>query len=101
MTISVIPIFVVPQRHLGIWTQGCLALSILSFIVVTVVLLTMADSYNPASFILDFDGATRWPRGVAWTMSIGNAMYAFASIDAVIHVAEEMHHPSKDIPQAM
>lgn len=34
-------------------------------------------------------------------MGIGNAMYAFASLDAVIHVAEEMQNPSKEIPRAM
>jgi choline transport protein len=34
-------------------------------------------------------------------MTIGNAMYAFASTDAVIHVAEEMHNPGRAIPRAM
>ncbi|KAH0420645.1 amino acid permease [Colletotrichum camelliae] len=39
--------------------------------------------------------------GLAWFMSIGNAMYAFASLDAVIHIAEEMHHPGKEIPRVI
>lgn len=79
----------------------CLGLSIAGFLIVTVVILAMCDEYNPASTILRFDGVSGWPRGVAWLMSVSNAMYAFASIDAVIHVAEEMHHPGKDIPRAM
>lgn len=97
----VIPIFTVPPRHLGKWTQSCLALSILAFIVVTATILAMSDGYNNASFLLKFDGVSGWPNGAAWVMSIGNAMYAFASLDAVIHVAEEMHNPGKEIPRAM
>lgn len=61
----------------------------------------MCDEYQPASRILEFNGVSGWPKGVAWVMSVGNAMYAFASLDAVIHVAEEMHHPGKAIPRAM
>ncbi|KAK1763317.1 amino acid/polyamine transporter I [Phialemonium atrogriseum] len=99
--ITLIPIFTIPQRHLGKWTQLCLALSILGFIVVTVVILAMCDEFNPASTLLRFDGNSGWPKGVAWLMSIGNSMYAFASLDAVIHVAEEMHHPGKEIPRVM
>lgn len=96
-----IPIFTIPQRHLGKWTQLCLALSILGFIIVTIVILAMCDEFNPASVLVRFDGNSGWPKGAAWLMSIGNSMYAFASLDAVIHVAEEMHHPGKEIPRVM
>ncbi|KAF5633465.1 choline permease [Fusarium sp. NRRL 25303] len=98
---GVIPIFTIPQKHLGKWTQACLAISVLGFVVVTITILAMSDGYNHPSFITTFDGTSGWPDGVAWVMSIGNAMYAFASMDAVIHVAEEMHHPGKAIPRAM
>ncbi|KAM5343328.1 hypothetical protein ACJ41O_014294 [Fusarium nematophilum] len=99
--ITLIPLFTIPQRHLGKWTQMCLALSVLGFVVVTVTILAMCDEYNHPSVIVRFDGTSGWPKGVAWVMSVGNAMYAFASMDAVIHVAEEMHHPGKAIPKAM
>ncbi|KAI9150864.1 Choline transport protein [Paramyrothecium foliicola] len=99
--ITLIPIFTIPQRHLGKWTQMCLFLSVAGFIIVTVTILAMCDGFNDASFLLTFNGVSGWSRGPAWVMSIGNAMYAFASLDAVIHVAEEMHHPSKAIPRAM
>ncbi|KAI1018388.1 hypothetical protein LB503_005525 [Fusarium chuoi] len=99
--ITLIPIFTIPQKHLGKWTQACLAISVLGFVVVTITILAMSDGYNHPSFITTFDGTSGWPDGVAWVMSIGNAMYAFASMDAVIHVAEEMHHPGKAIPRAM
>lgn len=98
---TVIPIFTIPPRHLGKWTQGCLYLSIAGFIITTVVLCSMTDSFNEASFLVRFDGVSGWPKGAAWVMTIGNAMYAFASTDAVIHVAEEMHNPGKAIPRAM
>jgi choline transport protein len=98
---SVIPIFTIPQRHLGKWTQACLYLSVAGFAVVTIVLCAMTDSFNSGSFLLEFNGVSGWPKGVAWVMSIGNAMYAFASTDAVIHVAEEMQNPGKAIPRAM
>ncbi|KAI8315759.1 hypothetical protein K4K59_000694 [Colletotrichum sp. SAR11_240] len=61
----------------------------------------MCKSFQPASQIIKFDGASGWPNGMAWFMSIGNAMYAFASLDAVIHIAEEMHHPGKEIPRVI
>ncbi|KAJ4248782.1 hypothetical protein NW762_012620 [Fusarium torreyae] len=99
--ITLIPIFTIPQKHLGKWTEGCLAVSVLGFFIVTITVLAMSDSYNHLSFITTFDGTSGWPNGVAWVMSIGNAMYAFASMDAVIHVAEEMHHPGKALPRAM
>ncbi|KAM6538176.1 hypothetical protein FALCPG4_000059 [Fusarium falciforme] len=99
--ITLIPIFTIPQKHLGKWTQACLALSVFGFLIVTVTILAMCDEYNHPSFITKFDGTSGWPKGVAWVMSVGNAMYAFASMDAVIHVAEEMHHPGKAIPRAM
>ncbi|KAK1848901.1 amino acid transporter [Colletotrichum chrysophilum] len=95
------PIFTIPQRHIGKWTTLCLVLSILGFFIVTIVILTMCKSFQPASQIIKFDGASGWPNGMAWFMSIGNAMYAFASLDAVIHIAEEMHHPGKEIPRVI
>lgn len=96
-----ISIFTISQRHLGKWTQMWLALSILGFVVVTVVILAMCDEFNLASTLLRFDGNSGWPKGVSWLMSIGNSMYTFASLDAVIHVAEQMHHPGKEIRQVM
>lgn len=98
---QVAPIFTIPQRHIGKWTTLCLVLSILGFFIVTIVILTMCKSFQPTSQIIKFDGASGWPNGMAWFMSIGNAMYAFASLDAVIHIAEEMHHPGKEIPRVM
>ncbi|KAH9238190.1 hypothetical protein K456DRAFT_1747782 [Colletotrichum gloeosporioides 23] len=98
---QVAPIFTIPQRHIGKWTTLCLVLSILGYFIVTIVILTMCKSFQPASQIIKFDGASEWPNGMAWFMSIGNAMYAFASLDAVIHIAEEMHHPGKEIPRVI
>lgn len=99
--LAVIPIFTIPQRHIGKWTQLCLILSILGFLVVTVVILSMCKEFAPVSRLLVFDGVSGWPDGVAWVMSVGNAMYAFASLDAITHVAEEMQHPGKEIPRVM
>ncbi|CAI6013903.1 unnamed protein product [Clonostachys chloroleuca] len=99
--LTLIPIFTIPQRHLGKWTETCLFLSVAGFVIVTVTILAMCKEYNHPSFLVKFDGVSGWPDGVAWIMSVGNAMYAFASMDAVIHVAEEMHHPGKAIPKAM
>lgn len=79
----------------------CLMLSILGFLVVTVVVLSMCKEFAPASRLLVFDGVSGWPDSVAWVMSVGNAMYAFASLDAITHVAEEMQHPGKEIPRVM
>jgi choline transport protein len=97
----VIPIFTIPQRHLGKWTQMCLILSVAGFAIVCVVILAMCRQFNDASVILRVDGVSGWPDGAAWIMSVGNGMYAFASLDAVLHVAEEMHNPGKAIPRAM
>ncbi|KAJ3562132.1 hypothetical protein NPX13_g8679 [Xylaria arbuscula] len=99
--LTLIPIFTIPQRHLSKWTQMCLYLSIAGFIITTIVLATMTTGFNHPSFLLEFNGVSGWPTGVAWILSISNAMYAFASTDAVIHVAEEMQHPGKAIPQVM
>ncbi|KAF9881544.1 amino acid permease [Colletotrichum karsti] len=98
---TLVPIFTIPQRHIGKWTTLCLVLSILGFFIVTIVILTMCKSFQSPSQIITFNGTSGWPDGMAWFMSIGNAMYAFASLDAVIHIAEEMHHPGKEIPRVI
>ncbi|RBA11115.1 hypothetical protein FPRO05_04288 [Fusarium proliferatum] len=85
--ITLIPIFTIPQKHLGKWTQACLAISVLGFVVVTITILAMSDGYNHPSFITTFDGTSGWPDGVAWVMSIGNAMAAHLPSLEVFHQA--------------
>ncbi|KAJ3466538.1 hypothetical protein MRS44_004102 [Fusarium solani] len=100
--ITMIPIFIVPNRHMGKMTQFALHLSIVGCIIVFVSILAMCDYFQPGHTITETGGnRTGWPSGIAWILGIGNALYAYGGTDAVIHIAEEVTHPGKRLPQVM
>jgi choline transport protein len=87
---------------MGKMTQFALHLSIVGCIIVFVSILAMCDYFQPGHTITDTGGnRTGWPSGIAWILGIGNALYAYGGTDAVIHIAEEVTHPGKRLPQVM
>ncbi|KAL6411911.1 amino acid permease [Ilyonectria robusta] len=100
--LTLIPIFLIPNRHMGRMTQFCLHLSLVGFLLVFITILAMCDSFQSGSTIAkQGSNSSGWPDGIAWILGIGNALYAYGGTDAVIHISEEITHPGKRLPQVM
>ncbi|KAI1628725.1 amino acid/polyamine transporter I [Exophiala viscosa] len=98
---SVIPLFIFP-KFLTKLATGSLYLTIIGFAVWFIVLLAMKKESNPGSLMTESGlGSSGWSSGTAWMLGISNAMYCYGGTDAAIHIAEEMHSPGRQIPQAM
>lgn len=99
---TVIPIFLIPNRHMGRMTQFCLHLSLVGFLLVFITILAMCDNFQSGSTIAkQGSNSSGRPDGIAWILGIGNALYAYGGTDAVIHISEEITHPGKRLPQVM
>ena len=100
-SLSILPLFLANQWIPKI-LQASLAFSVTGFVTVFGLVLAMRKQSQPFSFVLwPQAGTSGWATGPAWVMGISNSMYAFTATDAVIHIAEEMNEPGKDIPRAM
>ncbi|MCJ1378825.1 hypothetical protein MMC17_001924 [Xylographa soralifera] len=99
--IAVLPLFLSGQWLPRI-LKASLAFSVTGIAIVFCLVLTLRKQSQPFTFITSpYAGTSGWNTGVSWMMGVGNSMYAFGSTDAVIHIAEEMKHPERDIPRTM
>ncbi|KAF3805166.1 Choline transport protein [Colletotrichum gloeosporioides] len=100
-TVTVLPVISASQKITFI-VQLSLYSSVLGFLVLLFVAIALHKQSQPASFLTQSGlGSRRWPAGIAWTLGIANAMYAFGGTDDVIHISEEMPHPGRRVPQVM
>ena len=124
-TIQLSFIIVLPLFFSGRWLprilQATLAFSVTGFLILFCLVLALRQQAQPLSFLTESQvGTSGWNLGPAWIMGVGNSMfeksvsssqqsrftdgearYAFGSTDAVIHIAEEMKYPERDIPFTM
>lgn len=101
-SIAVIPIFVVPHKHIDSLTQTSMYLSIVGFLMVIMTCLIMSrGDYQRGSFIVSNQGVSGWPSGVGWLMSIGVGEYCFFGAGAVTHIVEELPRPGRRLPQVI
>ena len=49
----------------------------------------------------EFDNQTGWPDGMAWLLGLLQPALSLIGYDVVMHMAEEMPNPSRDVPKAM
>ncbi|CAH0055933.1 unnamed protein product [Clonostachys solani] len=76
--------------------------SLLAFIVFFISVLAMSKEKTPASQVFTkWENQSGWPDGFSFILATGTAMYCYIGTDAVIHLAEEIPHPGKNIPQVM
>ncbi|KAE8354855.1 amino acid transporter [Aspergillus coremiiformis] len=99
--VTLIPIFVVPHRHVNRLTKTAMYLSILGFLLVLIVCLVMGRGhYRPAN-IIEYHGSSGWGPGPAWLLSAGVGQYCFAATSACTHIAEEMPRPGQKLPHVI
>ncbi|PLB54719.1 amino acid transporter [Aspergillus steynii IBT 23096] len=83
-------------------TQGCLYISVSGFLMAFIVVMAMHQEFQPQGYLLHAShGTSGWPHGFAWILGAANSMYAYVGTDGAIHIAEEMNHPGRRIPQIM
>ena len=99
--LSVSPLFLGP-RFIPRIVQISLAISVTGLIVIFCLVLALRKQSQPLSTITTpGPGRSGWAIGPAWLLGITNSMYAFSATDAVIHIAEEMNDPERQLPLAM
>lgn len=79
-----------------------MVLHVLGFFIVIIVLLACTKEKNSAKFVFtDFVNSTGWENdGVSWSVGLLTSVFAFFSLDAASHYAEEVENPTVVIPRA-
>ncbi|RDA91877.1 hypothetical protein CP533_0357 [Ophiocordyceps camponoti-saundersi (nom. inval.)] len=58
--------------------------------------------FQPASFVFTgWINNTGWPDGVIWFMGLVQSAYGLTAFDSVIHMAEEIPSPRRNVPRIM
>ncbi|KAL3447220.1 amino acid transporter [Aspergillus insuetus] len=100
--LSLIPIYLVPQRHLDNLTKTAMGLSLLGMLLTITICLGMGrGDYASGSIFTEFQNSTGWNQGTAWLLSIATALYCFSGNGAVVHIAEELPNPVRKLPQIL
>ncbi|KIW80457.1 hypothetical protein Z517_07073 [Fonsecaea pedrosoi CBS 271.37] len=82
--------------------QFVLTMSIVGFVICFTIVLAMKKQVVPGSTVTKLNqGTSGWPDGLGWFLGICNALFAYVGTDSPIHIAEEMHRPGRQIPEAM
>ncbi|KAE8155043.1 amino acid/polyamine transporter I [Aspergillus avenaceus] len=98
VSLTLIPVFAIPQRKIDYLTKTTLTMSITGLIlIIIVVLVTGRGNYHPET-LTRYEGTSGWDMGPSWLLSIAMGQYCYAAIGAVTHIAEEMPQPGRRIP---
>ncbi|KAI9375587.1 amino acid/polyamine transporter I [Aspergillus egyptiacus] len=99
--LSLIPIFTIPRKNMKHMTSTCLAMSIFLLFLFVVVLLAMGrGQYKPENLVLHRN-RSGWSNATGWLLSITLGQYSFSAAGTVVHLAEEVPRPRRDIPLAI
>lgn len=93
-------------RSLAQDTDPSLALivfwSVVGVILISILLLALIVPKATAEFVFTaFDNTTGWPDGMSWLLGLLQPALSLIGFDVVMHMAEEMPNPSRDVPKAM
>ncbi|KXJ85718.1 amino acid/polyamine transporter I [Microdochium bolleyi] len=89
------------NRILGRWNDVALFWSVVGVIVISIILLAMSPKATADFVFTQFDNTTGWPDGMAWLLGLLQPALSLIGFDVVMHMAEEMPNPSRDVPMAM
>ncbi|KAH8173961.1 amino acid permease domain-containing protein [Sarocladium implicatum] len=89
------------NRILAKWSTFALYWSVIGVLVSSVVVLAMSEKTAADFVFAEFNNETGWPDGMAWLLGLLQPALSLIGYDVVMHMAEEMPRPSKDIPRAM
>jgi choline transport protein len=89
------------NRILELWSKAALYWSIFGVVIISIVLLAMSPKTTADFVFTEFNNETGWPDGMAWLLGLLQPALSLIGFDVVMHMAEEMPRPSKDMPRAM
>ncbi|KAF4478728.1 Swainsonine transporter swnT [Colletotrichum fructicola Nara gc5] len=90
------------ERILPQLGSGCLIFTVLSILAIVVSLFAGSTKrVTSEQFFTDYYNISGWPKGVAFLIGINGLNWSFSCLDAVVHIAEEIPQPSKNIPKAL
>ncbi|KAJ5351886.1 amino acid transporter [Penicillium brevicompactum] len=96
--LTLLPLFLIPQRYIENLTKASMFLSLLGFVLVVIVCLVMGKGHYEPRNLVEYHSTSGWSAGPGWLLGIGNGEYAFAAAGACVHIAEEIPQPSRKIP---
>ncbi|KAL2801929.1 amino acid permease-domain-containing protein [Aspergillus granulosus] len=99
--LSLIPIFILPQRHTKYLTTTCLSLSLFCLVFFIITLLAMSRGHYKPNNLLAHRNLSGWSNPIGWLLSITLGEYSFSATGTVVHLAEEVPRPRRDIPRAI
>lgn len=91
-------------KFLPFIANGALYVSLFSFTVITITVLTCArNHFNTADFVfVTFENNTGWKSaGIAFIVGLVNPNWSFSCLDSASHLAEEVHGADRVIPIAI
>ncbi|CEL56112.1 Choline transport protein OS=Saccharomyces cerevisiae (strain ATCC 204508 / S288c) GN=HNM1 PE=1 SV=1 [Rhizoctonia solani AG-1 IB] len=91
------------HRLLPILSTASLYVSIIAWLVTTIVVPAMSDTKQSARFVFaTFINQTGWDNNVlAFIVGLVSPSWCFAALDVVTHMAEEIHQPERMIPRSI
>ncbi|KAL3474264.1 amino acid/polyamine transporter I [Aspergillus californicus] len=99
--LSLTPIFTIPQKKTKYMTASSFAMSVFCLILFILVLLAMGRGhYQPRNLVLHRN-LSGWPDSTAWLLSITLGQFSFSAAGTVVHLAEEVPRPARNIPIAI
>lgn len=79
------PVFISTKAH--VLAELSLFLTISGYVILFIIAIVMHKTRQPTSFLIESGiGKSGWNDGIAWLLSISNAMYAYGGIDGGMSV---------------
>ncbi|KAJ1302731.1 hypothetical protein OPQ81_003044 [Rhizoctonia solani] len=91
------------HRILPALSTGSLYISIIAWLVTTILVPAVSNTKQPAEFVFaTFINQTGWDSNViAFIVGLVSPSWCFAALDVVTHMAEEIHQPERMIPRTI
>lgn len=88
------------NNFIGLWFAGLFV--VISIVMIACVATKPNLSFQPARFVFaTWSNQTEWNDGVAWFIGLVQAAYGLTAFDSVIHMAEEIPAPRKNVPKTI
>ncbi|QRW22268.1 amino acid permease [Rhizoctonia solani] len=91
------------HRILPTLSTASLYISIITWLVTTIIVPAVSDTKQPARFVFaTFINQTGWENNIiAFIVGLVSPSWSFAALDVVTHMAEEIHEPERMIPRSI
>ncbi|KAL3464585.1 amino acid transporter [Aspergillus heterothallicus] len=102
--LSLIPIYLTPQRYLNNLTKAAMGLSLLGMVLTITITICLGMGRGhcaPGSILTEYKNTSGWNRGTSWLLSIATALYCYSANGAVMHIAVELPDPGRKLPQIL